>query len=72
MRIANDSSFTVGRVVDLADVAGMIGCCKRTVLRMVDAGNFPKPEWYVGKRPRWCESTALQGIENLKRKAGAA
>lgn len=65
-----EGSVTLSRVLDLSALSELLHCCKRTIVRRVEARQFPAPAFFVGKRPRWQESDVVAWIEEQKVRRG--
>ena len=55
------------KFLDKSQVAEMIGVCVKTIDRHVDAGTFPKPDFHIGRQPRWGLETIAGWIESQRR-----
>lgn len=54
---------TDGRAVDIDGVASMLACSRRQVERWKSAGRLPKPDFRVGRLPRWWPRTIREWID---------
>jgi len=50
--------------VPRATVASRLSCSAKSVSRMVESGEFPGPDYMIGRSPRWLESTVLAWLES--------
>ncbi len=48
-------------LLDIKQVAGKLGCCPRTVTRLVNTGQAPKPI-KIGRQNRWIRKTLEEWI----------
>jgi hypothetical protein len=66
LRLA-DASPNAGHVIEpllsLDDLAAILKCSRRLLERMRSAGKVPRPDFMVGRCPRWKRSTLAAWIE---------
>ncbi len=64
-----ESSTAVDRLLSLDNAASYLGICRRTIYRLIAAGELPQPV-KVGGAVRIPESDLVRYIESLKRRRG--
>jgi predicted DNA-binding transcriptional regulator AlpA len=52
--------------LDRTGLAYMLRVCTKTIDRRVDDGTFPKPDFHIGRQPRWKLATMLAWMETSK------
>jgi hypothetical protein len=58
-------------VLTLDDVADYLKCSRRKVESMKAAGKLPRPDFHVGRMPRWKLETIRRWSDELARGQGA-
>ena len=47
----------------IMEVAAALGIARRTLERMISAGQFPKADLHIGRMPKWRRETVAGWIE---------
>jgi predicted DNA-binding transcriptional regulator AlpA len=53
---------TIEPLVGVEGLAKILSVSRRTIERQRSAGNFPRPDLYIGKMPRWQPETVRRWI----------
>jgi predicted DNA-binding transcriptional regulator AlpA len=53
-----------------SEVSRLVGMSERTLQSMMSSGEFPKPDRYIGPRPKWLKSTYNQWARTRPAKKG--
>ncbi len=65
---ANDDGRLPALLVDVNDVAQMLGVSARTVWRLAEVGQLPRP-LHVGRAARWRTIDVLDFVDELRERA---
>ena len=56
----------VARILNRKELAEMLRTSTKTIDRHVDDGTLPKPDFFVGRQPRWKLTTVLEWTETRR------
>ena len=58
-------SDPIEHALDFNDLAAIGEGSRWTILRRMERGDFPKPDYYLGRYPRWLTSTVQRRRDEL-------
>src|SRR4051812_3631483 len=59
---APSAGHVIEPMLSIDDLAAILSCSRRLVERMRSSGKVPKPDFHVGRCPRWLASTIRRWI----------
>ncbi|MGF1634193.1 MAG: helix-turn-helix transcriptional regulator [Phycisphaerae bacterium] len=62
----SDVQQAVGRYLRLSDVAELLQCSRRTIQRLVDSGEFPRPVKLGRQLVRWSEDEVREHLRRQR------
>ena len=69
--MATRSATTIDRALRRKEVGEYFGISNRTMRRKINSDEFPKPDFYVGREPRWRLSTIERHLMKLEQRCDA-
>lgn len=65
------NTTAIDRALKQQEVADVFGISNRTLRRKINSGQFPRPDFFIGREPRWRLSTIERHRNELEERSDA-